>query len=104
MNLLDAYRKGADPSIQSAAWTTEAADSTIHARRIAAKEKWTRERRDHQLEEMRGPVEELLRRAASSHHRVEPGGSQHRVHIFTRDEIGLVCLPTQLERTLHLYW
>jgi hypothetical protein len=24
----------------------------------------------------------------------------HRVHIFTRDETGLVCLPTQLERTL----
>jgi hypothetical protein len=28
----------------------------------------------------------------------------HRVHIFTRDETGLVCLPTQLERTLQLYW
>ncbi len=26
----------------------------------------------------------------------------HRVHIFTRDETGLVCLPTQLERTLQL--
>jgi hypothetical protein len=25
-----------------------------------------------------------------------------RVHIFTRDEIGLVYLPTQLERTLQL--
>jgi hypothetical protein len=23
---------------------------------------------------------------------------------FTRDETGLVCLPTQLERTLQLYW
>ncbi len=30
--------------------------------------------------------------------------SNHRVHIFTRDETGLVCLPTQLERTLQLYW
>ncbi len=28
----------------------------------------------------------------------------HRVHIFTRDETGLVCLPTQLERTLQLPW
>jgi hypothetical protein len=28
----------------------------------------------------------------------------HRLHIFTRDETGLVCLPTQLERTLQLYW
>ncbi len=28
----------------------------------------------------------------------------HRVHIFTRDETGLVYLPTQLERTLQLYW
>jgi hypothetical protein len=28
----------------------------------------------------------------------------HRVHIFTRDEAGVVCLPTQLERTLQLYW
>jgi hypothetical protein len=27
----------------------------------------------------------------------------YRVHIFTRDETGLVCLPTQLERTLQLY-
>jgi hypothetical protein len=26
------------------------------------------------------------------------------VHIFTRDETGVVCLPTQLERTLQLYW
>jgi hypothetical protein len=25
------------------------------------------------------------------------------VHIFARDETGLVCLPTQLERTLQLY-
>ncbi len=31
-------------------------------------------------------------------------GPLHRVHIFTRDETGLVCLPTQLERTLQLYW
>jgi hypothetical protein len=23
---------------------------------------------------------------------------------FPRDETGLVCLPTQLERTLQLYW
>ncbi len=23
---------------------------------------------------------------------------------FLRDEKGLVCLPTQLERTLQLYW
>jgi hypothetical protein len=28
----------------------------------------------------------------------------HKVHIFTRDETGLVYLPTQLERTLQLYW
>ncbi len=28
----------------------------------------------------------------------------HRVHIFIRDETGLVSLPTQLERTLQLYW
>ncbi len=28
----------------------------------------------------------------------------HRVHIFTRDETGLVCLPTQLEHTLQLNW
>ncbi len=28
----------------------------------------------------------------------------HRVHIFTRDETGLVNLTTQLERTLQLYW
>jgi hypothetical protein len=28
----------------------------------------------------------------------------HRVHIFTRDETGLLCLPTLLERTLQLYW
>ncbi len=38
----------------------------------------------------------------------EGGGQEdsgnHRVHIFTRDETGLVCLPTQLERTLQLYW
>jgi hypothetical protein len=27
---------------------------------------------------------------------------EHRVHIFTRDETGLVCLPTQLERTLQV--
>jgi hypothetical protein len=27
----------------------------------------------------------------------------HRVHIFTRDETGLVCLPTQLERTGYMY-
>jgi hypothetical protein len=26
----------------------------------------------------------------------------HRVHIFTRDETWLACLPTQ--RTLQLYW
>ncbi len=31
-------------------------------------------------------------------------GGHHRVHIFTRDETGLVYLPTQLERTLQLYW
>jgi hypothetical protein len=30
--------------------------------------------------------------------------SHHRVHIFTRDETGLVYLPTQLGRTLQLYW
>jgi hypothetical protein len=28
----------------------------------------------------------------------------HRVDIFTRDETGLVCLSTQLEFTLQLYW
>jgi hypothetical protein len=28
----------------------------------------------------------------------------HRVYIFTRDETGLVYLPTQLERTLQHYW
>jgi hypothetical protein len=28
----------------------------------------------------------------------------HRVPIFTRDETELVCLPTQLERILQLYW
>jgi hypothetical protein len=28
----------------------------------------------------------------------------HRVYIFTRDETGLVYLPTQLERTLQLSW
>jgi hypothetical protein len=27
-----------------------------------------------------------------------------RVHIFTRDETGLMYLSTQLERTLQLYW
>ncbi len=32
------------------------------------------------------------------------GGITHGVHIFTRDETGLVYLPTQLERTLQLYW
>jgi hypothetical protein len=31
-------------------------------------------------------------------------GLTHRVHIFTRDETGSVYLPTQLERTLQLYW
>jgi hypothetical protein len=31
-------------------------------------------------------------------------GQNHRVHIFTRDETGAVYLPTQLERTLQLYW
>jgi hypothetical protein len=31
-------------------------------------------------------------------------GVNHRVHIFTRDETGLVYLPTQLECTLQLYW
>ncbi len=31
-------------------------------------------------------------------------GVEHRVHIFTRDETGSVYLPTQLERTLQLYW
>jgi len=30
--------------------------------------------------------------------------NSHRVHIFTRDETGLVYLPNQLERTLQLYW
>ncbi len=30
--------------------------------------------------------------------------SDHREHIFTRDETGSVYLPTQLERTLQLYW
>jgi hypothetical protein len=30
--------------------------------------------------------------------------AHHRVHIFTRDETGLVYLPTQLERTVQLYW
>jgi hypothetical protein len=30
-------------------------------------------------------------------------GQRHRVHIFTRDKTGLVCLPTQLERSLQLY-
>jgi hypothetical protein len=33
----------------------------------------------------------------------QPFGSSHRVHILTRDETGLMCLPTQLERTLQLY-
>jgi hypothetical protein len=33
-----------------------------------------------------------------------PAGDIHRVHIFTSDEIGSVYLPTQLERTLQLYW
>jgi hypothetical protein len=28
----------------------------------------------------------------------------HRVHIYTRGETRLVYLPTQLERTLQLYW
>jgi hypothetical protein len=28
----------------------------------------------------------------------------HRVHIFTRDETGLLCLPIKLEHTLQLYW
>ena len=28
--------------------------------------------------------------------------SLHRVHIFTRDETGLVCLPTQLEHSATL--
>jgi hypothetical protein len=32
------------------------------------------------------------------------GDRDHRVHIFTRDETESVCLPTQLERTLQLYW
>jgi hypothetical protein len=41
-------------------------------------------------------------------------GLKHKVRIykeyhtqstyFLRDERGLVCLPTQLERTLQLYW
>jgi hypothetical protein len=31
-------------------------------------------------------------------------GCFHTVHIFTRDETGLVYLPTQLQRTLQLYW
>jgi hypothetical protein len=31
-------------------------------------------------------------------------GLHHRGHIFTRDETGLLYLPTQLERTLQLYW
>jgi len=30
--------------------------------------------------------------------------SMQRVYIFTRDETGLVCLPTQLELTVQLYW
>jgi hypothetical protein len=44
--------------------------------------------------------------------RVEPVFTMHSpiVHsrpqstYFPRDETGLVCLPTQLERTLQLYW
>ncbi len=32
------------------------------------------------------------------------GGHNHRAHIFTRDETGFVYLPSQLERTLQLYW
>jgi hypothetical protein len=34
----------------------------------------------------------------------EFAGLSHRVHIFTRDETWSVYLPTQLERTLQLYW
>jgi hypothetical protein len=30
--------------------------------------------------------------------------NHHRVHIIGRDETGLVYPPTQLERTLQLYW
>ncbi len=30
--------------------------------------------------------------------------SQPQSTYFSRDEAGLVCLPTQLERTLQLYW
>jgi hypothetical protein len=48
----------------------------------------------------------LGRRSNSSppHHYTISAGLIHRVHIFTRDETGLVCLLTQLERTLQLYW
>jgi hypothetical protein len=37
--------------------------------------------------------------SASVQRRYDMNGRSHRVHIFTRDETGLVCLPTQLERT-----
>jgi hypothetical protein len=38
-----------------------------------------------------------------------PGRDMYKVSrpqstYFPRDETGLVCLPTQLERTLQLYW
>jgi hypothetical protein len=40
------------------------------------------------------------------HYRLQLGYlcAYHRAHIFTRDETGSVYLPTQLERTLQLYW
>jgi hypothetical protein len=32
------------------------------------------------------------------------GSNLHRVHIFSGDETGIVYMPTQLGRTLQLYW
>jgi hypothetical protein len=69
-----------------------------------------------------GPPTPSLQARVSTPHLVPDGGStlagrrggggsqfgqwDHKVHIFTRDETGLVYvyLPTHLERTLQLYW
>jgi hypothetical protein len=55
-------RKGAEPPIQPATRTAEAALEAVEnsIRAEAAKEKWMRNTGDKQLEEIGGPVQELL--------------------------------------------
>ncbi len=50
------------------------------------------------------PPTPLLHPASVSSPAHEAGGGVPQNTYFPRDEAGIVCLPTQLERTLQLYW